>query len=330
MQNLYKNLSGEERDKIAVLRAQGYSLNHIAKVIGRHKSTLSRELNRNGTHRRGFSYWPHVASRKAKERKHKGGQRPRLKNRLIKSYIIQKIRLGWSPELISGRLPQKYIGCRISPETIYQFIYTKEGRDMKLKTHLPRAHRIRQRRGFTTKHRKAHIPARVDIDQRPSCVDWRIEPGHWEVDSVASRRPKLTALAISLERTSRFIHIKKIKRKTSLRFSSAIVDSLKDYPAYLRRTITYDNGPENVHHQRTNLKLGTRSFFCRPYHSWEKGSVEQVIGLIRRYLPKKTDLTKITRKELNRIESLLNHRPRKCLNFLTPSEVFNASVALPH
>lgn len=325
----YKQLSSEERDKIAVLRAKGKSVNEIANYIRRDKSTISRELKRNGTIKRHL-YWPHKADQRAKERKQKAGTRQRLKNQHIKNFVLKYIRLGWSPELITGRLAKTYPGFKISHEAIYQYVYTKEGREMNLKQNLPRAHRIRQRRGFSRKHRKAHIPSRIGIDQRPCDVEQRLQPGHWEVDSVVSRRPKLTALAISLERTSRFIHIRKIRRKTSLRFSNAIVNCLKDYPVYLKRTITYDNGSENVHHQRTNQKLGTQSFFCRPYHSWEKGSVEQVIGLIRRYLPKKTDLTKITRKELNRIESLLNHRPRKCLNFATPSEVFNSCVALPH
>lgn len=324
----YKNLSSEERDKIAVLRAKGQSLNAIAKRLDRHRSTISRELKRNGTRKRHL-YWPHKAQQRAKERKKQAGRRPRLKHRSMKAHIIKHIRLGWSPELIAGRLTKAYPGSKISHEAIYQFIYTKEGRDLRLKRNLPRAHRIRQRRGFTRKHAKPHIPCRVGIEHRPLNVNLRLQPGHWEVDSVASRRPKLTALAVTLERTSRLIHLKKLKRRTSLRFSNALVKCLGRYPRDLRRTITYDNGSENVHHQRTNQKLGTRSYFCRPYHSWEKGSVEQAIGLIRRYVPKKTDFTKVTVREINRIENLLNNRPRKCLNFATPSEVFNAGVALP-
>ncbi len=325
---IYLQLSSEERDKIAVLRAKGFSVSAIARNIGRDKSTVSRELRRNGTKKRRL-YWPHKAQQRAKERKEQSGQRPRLKNRLMKKVIVEQIRLGWSPEIVSGRLSKVYPGSKISHEAIYQFIYTKEGRDMNLKQCLPRAHRIRQRRGFSRKHSKTHIPRRVDIDQRPAYVELRREAGHWEVDTIASRRPRLAALAVTLERTSRAIRLKKIIRKTSLRFSNAVIDCLKDYPQHLRRTITYDNGPENVHHQRTNQKLGTRSYFCRPYHSWEKGSVEQVIGLIRRYIPKKTDLTGISIRELRRIENLLNNRPRKCLNYDTPSEVFNTNVALP-
>jgi IS30 family transposase len=325
---IYSQLSSEERDKIAILRAKGFSISAIARNIGRNKSTISRELKRNGTNKRCL-YWPHKAEQRAKERKKQAGQRPRLKNRLIKKAVIEQIRLGWSPEIIAGRLRRLYPGLKISHEAIYQFIYAKEGREMNLKQCLPRAHRIRQRRGFSRKHNKSHIPWRVDIDQRPGHIELRHEIGHWEVDTIASRRPRLAALAVVLERTSRAIHLRKIMRKTSLRFSNAVIDCLKDYPSYMRRTITYDNGPENVQHQRTNRKLGTQSYFCRPYHSWEKGSVEQVIGLIRFYIPKKTDITKVSDKELNRIENLLNNRPRKCLDFYTPSEVFNAKVALP-
>ena len=140
--------------------------------------------------------------------------------------------------------------------------------------------------------------------------------------------PKQNALVISLERSSRLLHINKITAKKSHRVVAALTERLGCYPEALRRSITYDNGSENVDHQEINEALGTRSYFCNPYHSWEKGSVEYAISLIRRFLPKKTNFAIISPSQLKTIENLLNNRPRKCLTFKTPAEVFSSYVAL--
>ena len=143
-----------------------------------------------------------------------------------------------------------------------------------------------------------------------------------------SRQSK-KALAVSLERTSRMIHIDKLTAKRSRRLVKAITGRLNRYPKELRRTITYDNGKENVEHERINEILGTKSYFCNPYHSWEKGSVEHAIGLVRRFLPKKTDFAIIDSRQVRKIENLLNNRPRKCLDYQTPREVMKSlTVAL--
>ena len=137
------------------------------------------------------------------------------------------------------------------------------------------------------------------------------------------------ALAVSIERISKLVQIKKIKQNKADMFSKAIIRRMKSLPACARRSITYDNGSENVQHELINDQLNTDSYFCNPYHSWEKGSVENVNGLIRRFLPKKTDIAKITHKRIKEIEFLLNNRPRKCLGFKTPNQVFlEQSVAL--
>ena len=144
---------------------------------------------------------------------------------------------------------------------------------------------------------------------------------------MVSRQSK-KSLAVSLERSSRLLHINKLTAKQSHKLVNALTRQLGCYPQQLRRTITYDNGSENVEHERINEALGTRSYFCNPFHSWEKGSVENSIGLVRRFLPKKTDFGIISRYRLRKIENLLNNRPRKCLVFQTPREVMNSSVAL--
>lgn len=327
MENTYKQLSCEERDKIAILRAQGLSQEDIAKAIGRCKSTISRELRRNRTPTYNV-YLPHKAHERANRRKQEAGKRERLKNPIISVYVMTKLKLGWSPEQISGRLPIEHLGQNISHEAIYQYIYDKENRKLcDLTIYLARASQYRKRRGHSNKHQKSHIPDRVSIDERPSYIEKRIQPGHWETDTVISRQSK-KALAVILERASRLLHIERLSSKTSIKLSKAVKNRLNYHPKHMRRTITYDNGSENVEHQKINYTLGTKSYFCNPYHSWEKGSVENAVGLIRRFLPKKTDLATISHQQIKNIETLLNNRPRKCLDYKTPSEVFNSSVAL--
>lgn len=323
----YKQLCGEERDRIAILRAEGFKSSEISRIIGRDKSTISRELKRNKSPAYDC-YLPHKANERAQERKHKAGQRPRLKDKFAVAYIVEKLKLGWSPELIGGRWSKEHPEVSISHEAIYQFIYDKKQRKQEyLTVYLPRAHRKRLRRGHSRKHRKSHIPERISIELRPQYIEKRKQPGHWEGDTIVSRQ-SLATVAVMLERASRIIRLKKIEQKSSALFSRAIEDRLKSYPLSLRRTITYDNGSENVEHKKTNERLGTQSYFCNPYHSWEKGSVENAVGLVRRFLPKKTDFATVSHQQIKHIETLLNNRPRKCLDYKTPLEVFNSSVAL--
>ncbi len=326
--NNYRHLSSEERDKVAILRAQGNSITKIAKMINRNKSTISRELRRNSSPTYDV-YLPHKAQQRAKSRKQSAGKRQRLKDLTVRSFVITKLKLGWSPELIAGSLPLHYPKLSISHEAIYLYIYDKHiRRQHDLATYLIRSHKKRYNRGHSRKHKKSHIPNRISIEERPKYIEKRIQPGHWEADSMVSRQSK-PAIAVMVERKSRFILLEKLLRKTSLNFSNAIHSRLIDYPRHLRRTITYDNGSENVDHEITNKLLSTKSFFCNPYHSWEKGSVENSIGLVRRFLPKKTDFARLSYQELAHIEYLLNSRPRKCLKFKTPLQVFKLCVALP-
>jgi IS30 family transposase len=328
MEKTYCQLSSEERDKIAILRAQGLSLEKIAQAIGRNKSTVPRELKRNKSPIYNV-YLPHKADFRAKERKHKAGKRKRLKHPMIRRYVLQKLQLGWSPEQSAGRLPLDCPGLSISHEAIYQYIYDRQTRsEIDLTRYLPRSHKKRRLFGHCHRHTKSHIPDRVSIDNRPPDIEKRHQPGHWEADTMISRQSK-SALVVSLERSSRLLHINKITAKKSHQVAAAaLTERLGRYPDTLRRSITYDNGSENADHQEINKALGTQSYFCNPYHSWEKGSVEHAISLIRRFLPKKTDFAIISPSKLKTIENLLNNRPRKCLTFKTPAEVFSSYVAL--
>lgn len=323
----YYQLSSEERDKIAILRAKGKSVSDIAKRIGRNKSTISRELKRNKSPIYDI-YLANRAHQRAVKRKHDSVQRQRIRNPLIRRYIMKKLRLKWSPEAIAGRLPREFPGLHISHEAIYQFIYDRSTRTKHhLVPFLARAHKRRRLRTHSHRHKMLHIPNRISIKERPSEVQTRIQPGHWEADTLISRRSK-AALAVALERTTRYLHLAKLPAKTSQSLRCALTRRLSRYPQPLLRSITYDNGCENVEHEYTNKVLGTQSYFCEPFHSWEKASIENAIGLIRRFFPKKTDFDLVTNEQVKRVETLLNTRPRKCLNYRTPNEVLGSCVAL--
>ena len=245
-------------------------------------------------------------------------------NDFIRSYVFEKLLISWSPEQISGRIRDEHPGNSISHEAIYQYIY-EEHPD--LIRHLRYSHRKRKRKGQGKKHKKSHIPNRVSIEQRPDEINNRTEFGHWEGDTALSRQSK-GAMAIMTERVSRYTLISYLAAKTSRNFSQAIIRRLVQFPDSTHMSMTYDNGSETVEHEKVNKELNMDSYFCTPYHSWEKGTVENAIGLIREYLPKKTDFDKVKLSEFKRIENLLNNRPRKCLNYKTPLEVFRSRVAL--
>lgn len=167
----------------------------------------------------------------------------------------------------------------------------------------------------------ARIKGRNGLHLRPAAANERSEFGHWESDSVVGA-DRIHGLNTLVERKCRMSHISLMTQKTADQTDKIIVRRLKKYPQRYRKSITYDNGSENTLHLLTNEKLDTQSYFCEPYHSWEKGSVEQINGLIRRFLPKGTCFKNISTSEINKIEKLLNNRPRKCLKFKTPYEVF--------
>lgn len=312
----YIHLTQDERDTIAVLRSEGRSLRFIAKKMNRDPGTLSRELKRNAPPVHTGYYLPHKAHERAVQRNQVSHQRDRLKNSRIRSYVRRRIQADWSPELTAGRWNTLHSESSISYEAVYQWIYT-DARD--LIPCLVRAHKKRERRGYSRKHTKSHIPSRISISERPWEVAGRKKAGHWETDTAVSRQSK-AALQITTERKTRYVRVAKLPAKTAHAMRVALTRRLSQMPTHLRKTITYDNGTENTDHEETNRILGTKSYFCEPYHSWEKGTVENTIGIIRRFLPKKTDFAIVSSKNVRTIERWLNNRPRKCLNFKTPAE----------
>jgi IS30 family transposase len=187
--------------------------------------------------------------------------------------------------------------------------------------YLVRGRKKRHKRPSGKKSRVSRIPHRVDITERPPPVDLRGQAGHWEVDTVVSRQSKACA-AVPVERKSRFFMVMRMKDKTAPAMHGAVVLALSGLPAGLRRTLTYDNGLENALHELTNGELGVRAYFCKPYHGWEKGSIENRNGVLRRYYPKEYDWRLTTQKRIDKVVSKINATPMKCLGFKTPAEVF--------
>lgn len=327
MKTAYQQLKIEDREKIAIFRVQGKSARAIAKILGRNHSTILREVVRNGAPVNHGYYLPHRAQERAQCRKQEAGKRKRLKSKVLRHYVIDKLKLGWSPEQIAGRISREIPGVSISHEAIYQYIYSEA---FHLRGCLARRHRIRLPKNHSRKHQRSHIPNRISIDERPASVNDRIEFGHWEADSVVSKKDT-SRLNVLVERQSRLVQITKMNNGSPLSTRHAISQRLFPLPTHARKSITYDNGFENLEHHHVNQILGTRSYFCHPFHSWEKGSVEYTVGLIRRFIKKGQTIAPLQNRTIQRIETLLNNRPRKCLGFCTPAESFNYlnSGALP-
>lgn len=319
----HKHLSLEEREIIGIMLAQDKSYREIGKALSRHHTTIGREIENNAPPVRKGYYLAHKAQKRAIERRIETHKRLRLKDEPTRKYVIKMLKKGWSPEQIAGRLVKDYPGQTISHEAIYQYIYEEAPQLISL---LARSHRKRFPRGHSRKHSRSHIPRRIMLEQRPKEAKSRKTIGHWETDAVVSRQ-SLAALQVTTERKSRYVRITKLNRKTSSKAMKAVIRQLKNYPPSFRSTMALDNGPENTEHERIPTALGTQTFFCEPYHSWEKGTVENTIGLIRRFFPKRTDFARVNYYEVKRVELLLNNRPRKCLNYATPQEVLSGAFA---
>jgi IS30 family transposase len=282
------------------------------------KSTISRELKRNHGQR---GYRPKQAHNLAMSRRKQGQRRIQAETWAL---IEAKIRLDWSPEQISGWL-LKHDGIQVSHEWIYQYILSDKQASGDLHKHL-RCQKKRRKR-YGSHDRRGKLPNRVSIDERPEIVDQRKRIGDWEVDTIIGRRHRQAIVTLT-ERKSRFALLRKVEQRKADLVSDAVIDLLQPV-ADRSHTITGDNGKEFAEHECIADELGIDFFFAHPYAAWERGTNENMNGLIRQYIPKSRDLESVTEDELLKIISKLNHRPRKCLDFRTPFEVFFAQpVAL--
>ena len=314
----YKQLTLEQRYQIYALLKTGNTTRKTADIVGVDKSTIGRELKRNSGLR---GYRPKQAHKMAMERRKKSTSRITSETWVM---IEALIRNDWSPEQISGRLKREH-EIHISHEWIYQYIYTDKHSGGDLYRHLRCRKKNRKRCG--SHDRRGKIPNRISIEQRPESINDRLRAGDWEVDTLfgAGRTHVLVTLT---ERKSRMGLVGSVTRKTAQAVSDEIISLLTPLTDRTH-SITSDNGKEFSYHQNISRQLNIDFYFANPYAAWERGSNENMNGLLRQYFPKKCDLTELTSEEIHSVMHKLNNRPRKCLDFKTPIEVFfNQPVAL--
>lgn len=314
----YKQLTQEQRYQIYALLKTKNNMTKIAKVIGAHKSTVSREISRNMSKR---GYRPKRAQDMAMKRRIKA--KPRISTETW-TLVEDMIRKDFSPEQVSGRLFIAY-GIKISHEWIYQYILSDKRTGGDLYRHL-RCQKKRRKR-YGSYDRRGKIPNRTGIEERPDVINDRLRVGDWEVDTLFGRGHK-NAIVTLTERKSRMALVGKAGHLTSQAVCDVVVELLT--PLKNRtHSLTSDNGKEFALHQRISSLLDLDFYFARPYAAWERGSNENMNGLLRQYFPKKFDLKTVTNKDIHYVMDRLNNRPRKCLDFKTPLEVFfNQNVAL--
>jgi len=304
----YTQLTKEQRYQISALLKTCHSQTQIARVIGVNKSTVSRELKRNQGKR---GYRPKQANAKAQARKNKSKACIRLGQW---EQVDQWLCLDWSPEQIHDQLLILQ-GWTISHEWIYQHVLLDRKMGGKLYQHL-RCQKKRHKR-YGKYEFRGRIPGRVGIEERPEVVNERSRLGDWEADTIFGRK-KQQAIVTITERKARFTLMQKVSQKTSWEVGDALIALLQPYPVF---TLTVDNGKEFTEHQRVAQALRANVYFAHPNSAWERGTNENMNGLIRQYFPKGCDFSKITNQELEFATNRLNHRPRKCLNFESPSTV---------
>jgi IS30 family transposase len=279
----YRHLGLDERRRLFRLLSAAVPIPAIARELGRHRSTIYREINRNLFRdlKAYWGYYPITAEDSARRRRQR--HRKLVRNEHLRRHVVDKLACCWSPEQIAGRLKLAGDTARLSHETIYQFVYSPEGRALELHRHLLRARRRRRPR-FARKPRGAKIPSARTIAQRPTEVGLRQEIGHWEADllifSRANGRSNLTTL---LERRSRLVRLVPNQDRRSAGVIGRIGNTLGRLPKAARRTITFDRGSEFLAYGDLTSAHGIEAYFCDPHAPWQKGSVENTNGRLRRY-----------------------------------------------
>ena len=325
----YKRLSDVEREEISRMLAQDCSFQDIARRLGRHASTVSREVGRGSCNK--YTYRAAKAQNRARRNagKRKSGKF-RLNNEMdLWRYIYKKLKHKWSPVQIAEELELDYpldMTMRISPESIYTYIYVLPRGALKKELtsclRQNRKRRYQQSRGVKMERK---IEDMLSIEERPKEVEDRIVPGHWEGDLIVGKNNR-SALGTLVERTTRTTILIPVKSKGALDVAKAFAKEVKRLPQQMKLTMTYDQGREMAEHKLFTKITGVKVYFAHPRSPWERGTNENTNGLIRQYFPKGTDFHKVTRYEVKRAQHQLNGRPRKALDFCTPYEVFNKLI----
>ena len=320
----YHRLSLVEREELSRMLAAGSSLRAIGQTLSRAPSTLSRELARQ--HASPVTYRAVAADQRAQRWAHQ----PRKPRKLaiqprLRTAVFTLLAQRWSPEQIARGLPQRYPDeptMRISHEAIYTYLYVLPRGTFKreLVRYLRRRHRFRRPRKVRLSSRP--IQDLISIDERPKEVAARTVPGHWEGDLLVGHA-NASALGTLVERTTRFTLLVPLKAKDAATVRQAFARELRTLPAQLRRSLTYDQGPEMREHRLFTKQTTMRVYFAHPHSPWERGTNENTNGLLRQFFPKGTRFTRLSRSEIKRVQVMLNDRPRKILNWHSPAHAFH-------
>ena len=323
----YRRLNLEDREEISRGLASGKSFCQIAKDLRRHKSTISREVNRTRKLNR-HTYRAVLAQRRSRRfaRKRRGGQYKLLSDYKLWSTIHPLLKKRWSPEQIVNRLRKEYpndLSMRISHETIYSYLYVLPRGELKkeLIRCLRRQHKRRHRKAYRLAPSCGRPKDMILIDERPKDIEDRIIPGHWEGDLIYGKN-RQSMLGTLVERKTRFLMLVPLKNKRAAEVRKAFAKKVKRLPNQLRRTLTYDQGSEMTEHRLFTRETKMKVYFAHPQSPWERGTNENTNGLIRQFLPKGADISKLNLGQIKQIETLLNDRPRKILGWDKPCEVF--------
>jgi IS30 family transposase len=316
---LYKHFTPDKRNELAALLRARVKKKNIAKQLNRRRTTIWRERQRGkGANGR---YYTRRANRLAQKKRIKANKRFRKieNDKYLRKYIIKKLKKYWSPEQIAGRWNRKHKRKHINKDTIYKFIYSK--RKNLVKYLRCQKGKYRRRYGTRIREKQREASKKRRIDQRPEIVELRQRIGDWEGDAIMGKDKK--QILTHTERKSGLILADKLNVITAEETRKKTKDRFKRIPKKKKQTMTYDNGTIFSEHEQTEKETGLTIYFAYPYHSWERGCNENANGLLRQFFPKKTPFGPITQQQIEKAVRLLNNRPRKRLNFLTPYEVFN-------
>lgn len=319
----YNHFKPEQRNELSALLRAGLNQKKIASLLGKTASAVCQELKRNPADTK-MGYDAGLAKLNAKQKRIEANSRFRKieNNKWLKKYIIKKIKKYWSPEQISGRLRKKWPNDksrRIGKDSIYKFIYTEK----KYLVKYLRCQKGKYRRRYGTRIREKQREAlkKKRIDQRPEIVEKRGRIGDWEGDTIVGKE-RTKQILTHVERKSGLLLADKLEFSTAEETKIKTVGRFKTIPKKKKCTLTYDNGTTFAEYEMTERKTGIEIYFAWPYHSWERGTNENCNGLLRQFFPKKSAFAMITQEAIDEACGLINNRPRKRLDYLTPNEVF--------
>jgi transposase, IS30 family len=328
MNRCYSHLSAHEREDISRLLAMGRGVREIARHLGRSASTISRELQRNAPSARQYRA---TSAQWRAQRRARSARRPRKlqTDTWLRRYVGRRLRQGWSPQQIAARLRHDYpeaMDKRISHETIYAAIYiVPRGELRRTLIGCLRQHRKVRRSRHRSGEKRGQIADLTPIVQRPAEVEGRQVPGHWEGDLLKGRANG-SAVGTLVERSTRVVILVRLPGLDSHSVVQGFARKLRGIPQPMRKSMTYDQGREMAQHGRLRKRLRLQVYFADPHSPWQRGTNENTNGLLRQYLPKGTDLSQLTQRQLNAIAARLNNRPRQTLNWMTPHEAWNVQL----